>query len=94
MTKREGCVPVVAVGSVFNSWSLLKPGKTVWNSDAISHILTGFQSAVESAKVAISMYQLTITSAVGAALIGAKHVPGCKLPIDYNTNKKLLCRFN
>ena len=53
----------------------------------------GFKSAVESAKVAISLYQLTVTSAIGATVMGTQCIPDCKLPIDYNSNKKLLFHF-
>ena len=68
----------------------------VWNMNSFStHCIStvGFKSAVESAKVAISLYQLTVTSAIGAAVMGTQCIPDCKLPIDYNSNKKLLCHF-
>ncbi|XP_075238813.1 N-acetyl-D-glucosamine kinase-like [Convolutriloba macropyga] len=76
----EKCIQVLAVGSIFKSFDLLKEGfleglKPKYPNDVV---LTG-----------IRLVQLTVGSAVGAALIGAKHVSK-ELPIDYDKNVKVL----
>ncbi|KAM9329074.1 N-acetyl-D-glucosamine kinase [Gastrophryne carolinensis] len=71
-------LPILAVGSVWKSWDLLKDGfievlEKVWSRQHDGH-LTRF-----------SLLKLKQSSAVGAAFLGAKNI-GQDLPLDYKEN--------
>ncbi|GAU94135.1 hypothetical protein RvY_05963-2 [Ramazzottius varieornatus] len=64
---QAGGVPVICVGSVFNSWNLLKDGFVAELGDNIPEL---------------SLFKLCGSSAVGAAFLGAKKA-GVDLPINH-----------
>jgi len=76
LIKAEGGLRIVCVGSVWNSWNLLKPG-----------FLEGMQPRndrdVEIAEY--TMVQLNVGMATGAAYLGAKEA-GWRLPRNFQNN--------
>uniref|UniRef100_A0A3Q2DWD2 N-acetyl-D-glucosamine kinase n=1 Tax=Cyprinodon variegatus TaxID=28743 RepID=A0A3Q2DWD2_CYPVA len=78
----ERGVPILCVGSVWKSWSLLKPGFTeVMGKAASSAGLKGrFQG--------YSLLFLQQSSALGGASLGAQHL-GSSIHMDYDANAKI-----
>ncbi|CAG5121647.1 unnamed protein product [Candidula unifasciata] len=72
---REGGLPVVCMGSVFNSWTLLEPGFVEELRSRVAE--TGIRE--------ITLRRLNAEATVGAAALGAK-AAGKDLPIDYSQN--------
>ncbi|XP_051894604.1 N-acetyl-D-glucosamine kinase isoform X2 [Pristis pectinata] len=71
-------LPIICVGSVWNSWDLLKDGFLEVLSEAR-------QSRMGKQLTKFSLMKLTQPSAVGAASLGARHV-GYDLPMHYTDN--------
>lgn len=76
----EGGLHVLCVGSVWLSWSLLKPG-------FVSYILN------KSNIHALCLMRLTTTMAIGAAYMAADRL-NINLPRDYEKNYEILDRIN
>ncbi|TRY92035.1 hypothetical protein DNTS_033837 [Danionella cerebrum] len=70
-------LPVLCVGSVWQSWDLMKSGFTQVLSQAQADCCKGLQK--------YSLLTLCQSSALGAAKLGAKHA-GATLPLNYSAN--------
>lgn len=77
LKQAEGGLPIVCVGSVFQSWNLLKQG-----------FIDGMDSELEE----YVLVTLKNSSAVGAAYLGAKAV-GSILPLDFEKNTSVLYHY-
>ncbi|XP_072433936.1 N-acetyl-D-glucosamine kinase isoform X1 [Chiloscyllium punctatum] len=71
-------LPIVCVGSVWNSWDLLKNGFL----EVLKEVK---QRPMAKNLCKFSMMKLKCSSAVGAANLGARHI-GYDLPMDYANN--------
>ncbi|GCC40379.1 hypothetical protein chiPu_0024334, partial [Chiloscyllium punctatum] len=71
-------LPIVCVGSVWNSWDLLKNGFL----EVLKEVK---QKPMAKNLCKFSMMKLKCSSAVGAANLGARHI-GYDLPMDYANN--------
>lgn len=77
----EGGLPVVCVGSVWKSWSLLKPG---FMAQVTEHPEPNLQEA--------SLISVKTTTATGAAYLAAKAI-NYYLPRDYSKNCTVFYHF-
>ncbi|XP_013874517.1 N-acetyl-D-glucosamine kinase [Austrofundulus limnaeus] len=76
-------LPILCVGSVWKSWSLLKPGFTeVMGAAAASHELKGY-----------SLLILQQSSALGGARLGAQSL-GASIDMDYAANADVFYRHS
>ncbi|CAH7488198.1 N-acetyl-D-glucosamine kinase [Phodopus roborovskii] len=71
-------LPIVCVGSVWESWELLKEGFLL----ALTH---GRKLQAQSSLSRFTLMKLRYSSALGGARLGAKHI-GYHLPLDYSIN--------
>ncbi|XP_067126532.1 N-acetyl-D-glucosamine kinase-like [Centruroides vittatus] len=73
----KGGLPILCVGSVFKSWKLLQEG---------------FHSALDGKLQEFTLLQLTESSALGAAYLGAK-ATGYDLPLKFNNHYRIRYHF-
>lgn len=77
----HNCIKVVCVGSVFKSWDLMKDGF----ENYLTHCMI---KGIE-----IKLVKLTKSIALGAAILGASYVNGCK-DINYDDNYEVFYDIN
>lgn len=77
LTQEGDEVPIICVGSVFKSWTLMEEA---------------FFAKIGACPKRIRIRYLTQTSAIGAAFFAARKV-GVRLPIDFSDNYRELCCY-
>ncbi|XP_077622449.1 N-acetyl-D-glucosamine kinase isoform X3 [Crocuta crocuta] len=76
--QREMGLPILCVGSVWNSWELLKEG-------FILALTQGREIQAQNSFSSFTLMKLRHSSALGGASLGARHI-GHLLPMDYTAN--------
>uniref|UniRef100_A0ABI7XP40 N-acetylglucosamine kinase n=1 Tax=Felis catus TaxID=9685 RepID=A0ABI7XP40_FELCA len=76
--QREMGLPILCVGSVWNSWELLREG-------FILALTRGREKQAQNSFSSFTLMKLQHSSALGGASLGARHI-GHLLPMDYTAN--------
>ncbi|XP_037663322.1 N-acetyl-D-glucosamine kinase [Choloepus didactylus] len=76
--QRENGLPILCVGSVWESWEMLKEG-------FLSALTQGREIQARNAFTSFTLMKLRHSSALGGASLGARHT-GYLLPMDYSVN--------
>uniref|UniRef100_A0A4W3IIB4 N-acetyl-D-glucosamine kinase n=1 Tax=Callorhinchus milii TaxID=7868 RepID=A0A4W3IIB4_CALMI len=84
--KAETGLPIVCVGSVWNSWDLLREG-------FLQVLLEAQRSFPKNTYFKLSLMKLTCTAALGAINLGAKEI-GVHIPISYTNNVNIFYIHN
>uniref|UniRef100_A0A4W3IIA1 N-acetyl-D-glucosamine kinase n=1 Tax=Callorhinchus milii TaxID=7868 RepID=A0A4W3IIA1_CALMI len=82
----ETGLPIVCVGSVWNSWDLLREG-------FLQVLLEAQRSFPKNTYFKLSLMKLTCTAALGAINLGAKEI-GVHIPISYTNNVNIFYIHN